>query len=114
MNIVLETLHKNLDAPPGSWGVGVGKVLKGLFGGGERFSKCCRGINMNILSGPLEGGGGNENSRIWSFHLDTLRVPKLVPHPALQPGTEVIDPLKENEGFPGSGGAGIRPSGAGF
>ena len=37
------------------------------------------------------------------FHLDTLRVPNLVPHPALQPGTEVVDPLRENEGFPGPG-----------
>ncbi len=34
------------------------------------------------------------NSRIWSFHLDTLRVPKLVPHPALQPEAEVVDPAK--------------------
>ena len=60
------------------------------------------------------GGGGNENSRIWSFHLDTLRVPKLVPHPALQPGAEVVDPSNGKRRFPRVRGAGIRPSGAGF
>ena len=57
---------------------------------------------------------GNENSRIWSFHLDTLRVPTLVPHPALQPGAEVVDPSKGKRRFPRVRGAGIRPSGAGF
>ena len=30
----------------------------------------------------------------YAFHLDTLRVPKLVPHPALQPGAQVVDPSK--------------------
>ena len=64
------------------------------------------------LSGPSEGG--NENSRIWSFHLDTLRVPKLVPHPALQPGAAVVDPSKKNEGFPGSGGLESGPPGPDF
>ncbi len=44
--------------------------------------------------------GGNENSRIWNFHLDTLRVPKLVPHPALQPGAEVVDPSNGKRRFP--------------
>ncbi len=59
------------------------------------------------------GGGGDENSRNRSFHLDTLRVATLVPHPALQPGAEVVDPSEGNEGFHGSG-AGIRPSGTRF
>ena len=36
---------------------------------------------------------------IWSFHLDTLRVPKLVPHPTLQPGTEVVDHSKVKQRF---------------
>ncbi len=51
---------------------------------------------------------------ILSFHLDTLRVPKLVPHPALQPGAEVVDPSKVKRRFPRARRAGIRPSGAGF
>ncbi len=59
-------------------------------------------------------GAGDENSRIWSFHLDNLKVPKLVPHLALQPGTEVVDPSKVKLRFPRARGAGIRPSGAGF
>ena len=66
-----------------------------------------------LLSGPLEGG--KLESIIWSFHLDTLRVPKLVPHPALQPGAEVVDlSRKENEGFPGSGGLESGPPGPDF
>ena len=48
------------------------------------------------------------------FHLDTLRVPELVPHPALQPGTEVGDPSKVKLRFPRARRAGIRPSGDGF
>jgi hypothetical protein len=68
----------------------------------------------DLLSGPLEGGG-NENSRIWSFRLDTLRVPKLVPHPALQPGAEIVgDPSKGKRRFPRVRRAGIRPSGTEF
>ncbi len=58
--------------------------------------------------------GEHENSQIWSFHLDTLRVPELVPHPALQPGAEVVDPLKENQGFHGSGGLESGTPGPGF
>jgi hypothetical protein len=37
--------------------------------------------------------------------VDTLRVPKLVPHPALHPGAEVVDPSKgKTKVFPGPGG----------
>ena len=51
---------------------------------------------------------------VGSFHLDTLRVPKLVPHPALQPGAEVVDPSKGKRRFPRARRARIRPSGDGF
>ncbi len=77
--------------------------------------QCCAvhgGAAHISLSGPLEGG--NENSRIWSFHLDTLRVPKLVPHPSLQPGTAIVDPSNGKRRFPLVRGARIRPTGAGF
>ncbi len=37
------------------------------------------------LSGPLEGE--KSETRIWSFHLNTLGVPKLVPHPGLKSAT---------------------------
>ncbi len=37
--------------------------------------------------------------------MDTLRVPKLVPHPALQPVAEIADPSKgKAKVFPGPGG----------
>ena len=81
-------------------------------------------INVGRRSPPTSAvhwRGGDENSRIWSLHLDTLKVPKLVPHPALQPGAEVVDPSRgkrrflrvrglesgppgpDFEGFPGQG-----------
>ncbi len=46
--------------------------------------------------------------------MDTQRVPKLVPNPAFQPGTEVVDPSKRNEGFPGPGGLESGPPGPDF
>ncbi len=74
-----------------------------------------RGFNIEVARGQRSiGGGGPENSRIWSFHLDTLRVPKLAPHPALQPETEVLDPSKGKRRFPRVRRAGIRLSGTGF
>ena len=58
--------------------------------------------------------GGHENSRIWSFHLDTLRVPKLVPTRPSNPGLKSSTPPKENEGFPGPGGLESGPPGPDF
>ena len=49
------------------------------------------------LSSAVHWRGGTENPRILDlegFHLDTRRVPKLVPHPARHPGAEVGDPSK--------------------
>jgi hypothetical protein len=69
----------------------------------------------NNLSGPLERG--TENPRILDlerFHLDTQRVPKLVPHPASNPGLKSSTPPKEKQRFPRARRAGIRSSGAGF
>ena len=37
------------------------------------------------------------------FHLDTLRVPKLVPHQALQLGADIVDPSRKIKTFPGPG-----------
>ena len=39
---------------------------------------------------------------------------EVVPHPALQPGAEVVDPSKVKLRLPRARRAGIRPSGAGF
>ena len=71
--------------------------------GGPRRPREGPRIAQGDLPGPPDSAvhwrGGNENSRIWSFHLDTLRVPKLVPHPALQPGAEVVDPSQGKRRF---------------
>ncbi len=43
--------------------------------------------------------------------MDTLRVPKLVPHPALQPGAEIVEHANEKQRFPRSGGLDSGPPG---
>ena len=46
--------------------------------------------------------------------MDTLTVPELVPHPALQPLAEVVDPSKEIQNVPGSGEQESGPPGPDF
>ncbi len=81
---------------------------------GNKFESHFVTFSVPSSNSAVHWRGRNENPIISSFHLDILRVPKLVPHPALQPGTEVGDPSKVKRRFPWARRAGIRPSGDGF